>query len=191
MDFQSHNCVRSVGTQATRKATETRQVLHRQVLHLHLHRVGRRRRARRASKWCRHFVAFVGWEEVRENPRVSRSRPHLAKPVLAILIWPNLAIFLLTEFGQTAFGQFCFLVGAPRGGGPEGWGPGGVGAPEGWGPRRVGARRGGGPEGWGPGEVGAQNFALFFPSPTGNFVLSSLSGGSSRGILVVFEAQVP
>ena len=28
----------------------------------------------------------------------------------------------------------------------------------------------------------------FFPSPAGNFILSSLSGGSFRGILVVFEA---
>ena len=31
----------------------------------------------------------------------------------------------------------------------------------------------------------AQNFALFFPSPTTIFIRSSLSGGSSRGILVV------
>ena len=62
------------------------------------------------------------------------------------------------------------------------------GAPEGgqtqkrWGPRRVGPRR------VGPRRVGAQNFALFFPSPAGNFIFSFLSGGSSRGILVVFEA---
>ena len=28
---------------------------------------------------------------------------------------------------------------------------------------------------------GAQNFTLFFLSPTGNFILSSLSGESSRG----------
>ena len=35
--------------------------------------------------------------------------------------------------------------------------------------------------------VGARNFALFFSlSPAGNFILPSLSGGSSRGILVVF-----
>ena len=32
----------------------------------------------------------------------------------------------------------------------------------------------------------AQNFALFFLSPAENFILSSLSEGSSRGILVVF-----
>ena len=60
----------------------------------------------------------------------------------------------------------------------------------------MGARRGGGPKGWGPEGVGAQNFALFSISHN-NFlsffpllgVLSSffsLSGGSSRGILVVF-----
>ena len=55
-------------------------------------------------------------------------------------------------------------------------GPGGV--RPGWlGTRRVGA------EGW-----RAQNFALLFLSPARNFILSSLSGGSSRGILVVFEA---
>ena len=37
----------------------------------------------------------------------------------------------------------------------------------------------------------AQNFALFFLSPAGNFILSSLSWGSSRGILVVFEGPGP
>ena len=52
------------------------------------------------------------------------------------------------------------------------------------GPEGVGARRGGGPnpekvgpEGLGPEGWGAQNFALFLLSPTGNFILSSLSGG--------------
>ena len=44
------------------------------------------------------------------------------------------------------------------------------------------ARRGGRPEGvvaWRGGvrQVGAQNFALFFLSPAGDFILSSLSGG--------------
>ena len=56
-------------------------------------------------------------------------------------------------------------MGARRGGGE----------PRKSGARRVGARRGGprvGAEGW-----GAQNFALFLLSPTGNFILSSLSGG--------------
>ena len=52
---------------------------------------------------------------------------------------------------------------APKGGAPQG------GAPQ------------VGPEGW-----EAQNFAL--PSPATIFILSSLSWGSSRGILVVFEA---
>ena len=33
-----------------------------------------------------------------------------------------------------------------------------------------------------------QNFALFFPSPSTKFVLFFLLWGSSRGILVVFEA---
>ena len=41
----------------------------------------------------------------------------------------------------------------------------------------------GGPKGW-----GAQNFALFFLSPGGNFILCSLSGMSSRGIWVAFVA---
>ena len=43
--------------------------------------------------------------------------------------------------------------------------------------------KGGGQKGW-----GAQNFALFFPLPPQNSIFSSLSGGSSRGFLVVFEA---
>ena len=79
-------------------------------------------------------------------------------------IWPNLANFFLTEFGQTAFGHFFF------------WWGGGVFvvAPKGWGNELVGARRGGGPEGW-----GAQNFDCSL-SLTGKFILSSLSGGSSR-----------
>ena len=34
-----------------------------------------------------------------------------------------------------------------------------------------------GPEREGPGGVGAQHFGLFFLSPAGNFILSSLSGG--------------
>ena len=41
-------------------------------------------------------------------------------------VWPNLANYLLTEFGQTAFGQFFVF-----GGGPKGWGPEGVGGPKG------------------------------------------------------------
>ena len=51
-------------------------------------------------------------------------------------------------------------------------------------PRRVEPRRVGGPEGW-----GAQNFALFFPSPAGKFVLFFPLWGLSRGILVVFKAS--
>ena len=46
----------------------------------------------------------------------------------------------------------------------------------------------GGPKGWGPEGVAGPKFRAFFFSPAGKFVLSSLSGGSSRGILVVFEA---
>ena len=82
---------------------------------------------------------------------------------------------------------------AEKGWEPEGWGP------EGWGPksrkkvraRRVGARRvgcskGGGPEGW-----PAQNFALFFSSPTPIFILFFSLWGSSRGILVVFWSVGP
>ena len=66
----------------------------------------------------------------------------------------------------------------PRGWGPEGWGP------EGWGPERWRARRVGGPKGG-----KAQNFALFFfPCPAAKFVLFFPLWGSSRGILVVFEA---
>ena len=104
--------------------------------------------------------------------------------------------------------------GARRGGGPKGWGPGGVGSggvgsggvgpggvgpggvgartqkrwgPKGWGPEGLGARRVGGPKGGGDEGWGAK-ISRFFFSPAGNFILSSLSGGSSRGILVVFEA---
>ena len=70
----------------------------------------------------------------------------------------------------------------------EGWGF------EGWGARKVGGptekkwgREGWGPEGWGAEGWGAQNFALFSPVPPQNSFFSSLSGGLSRGILVVFE----
>ena len=59
-------------------------------------------------------------------------------------------------------------MGAQRGGGRKGVSPN---------PEKVGA------EGW-----GGPKFRSFFFSPAGNFFLSSLSGGSSRGILVVFEA---
>ena len=45
----------------------------------------------------------------------------------------------------------------------------------------LGARRVGGPK----------ISLFFFLSPTGNFILPSLSGGSSRGILVVFEGRDP
>ena len=65
------------------------------------------------------------------------------------------------------------------------------GAPKGWGPEGVGQRRGGAAKGWGPEGWGAQNFALFFPSPATIFTLSSLAWGSSRGIVVVFEAPGP
>ena len=63
--------------------------------------------------------------------------------------------------------------------GPQGWGPK---------PRRSGVRRvgvsSGGFEGW-----EAQNFALFFfPSPVGNFTLSSLSGGLFVEFWWCFEA---
>ena len=80
-------------------------------------------------------------------------------------------------------------MGGSGGGGPKGWGPSGVGAlrgaRRGWGPK------GGGPtqKNLGPGGVVAQNFALFFLSPAGNLILSSLSGGSSCGILVGRRAQ--
>ena len=53
------------------------------------------------------------------------------------------------------------------------------------GPFRVGAPKGGGRRVWGP------KFRAFFPSPTTIFFLSSLSWGSFRGILVVFEGRNP
>ena len=55
-------------------------------------------------------------------------------------------------------------------------------------PRRTMGRsqKNGAPKGWGPEGWGAQNFAFFFPSPATMFILSSLSWGSSRGILVAF-----
>ena len=58
---------------------------------------------------------------------------------------------------------------APARWGPVRWATEG---PKGWRPRVMGARR-----------VGARNFALFFPLPPQFFFLSSLSWGSSRGIL--------
>ena len=87
-------------------------------------------------------------------------------------------------------------VGPRKGGAPEGWGP------EGWGPGRVGA--GGAPKGGGP---KISRFFFLLPPPCSFFFLSlgifsclffslrvssrvffPLSVGSSRGILVVFEA---
>ena len=50
--------------------------------------------------------------------------------------------------------------------------------------------QGGGEEGWAS-KGGGPNISLFFPSPVTIFFLSSLSWGSSRGILVVFEARGP
>ena len=47
-----------------------------------------------------------------------------------------------------------------------------------------GERGGANPEKWGTQSLGAQNVALFFHSPASFFFLSSLSWGSSRGILV-------
>ena len=43
-----------------------------------------------------------------------------------------------------------------------------------------------GPEGWGPEFLGPNISCFFFPSPATIFILSSLSWGSFRGILVVF-----
>ena len=54
----------------------------------------------------------------------------------------------------------------------------------------MGETKGGAPKGW-PQRGGAPKFRSFFLSPAGNFILSSLSGGFSRGIVVVFEAQEP
>ena len=99
-------------------------------------------------------------------------------PKLTDRIWPTLfgriwPIFVDRIWPDRIWPIFCFggppRGGGPKSGGPKGWGPLGVGAPKGWGPepRKSGARR-----------VGARNFALFFSlSPTGKFILSSLSGG--------------
>ena len=65
--------------------------------------------------------------------------------------------------------------------GPERWGP------EVWGrtQKKWGPEAGWGPEGW-----GAQHFALFSPLPP-HFCSFFFLWGSSRGILVVFEATGP
>ena len=77
--------------------------------------------------------------------------------------------------GGANFGEkLCFsglgphLGGHPKGGAPKGGGPN---------PEKVGPRRVGGPK-----------FRVFFPSPAAKFVLFFPLWGSSRGILVVFEA---
>ena len=102
------------------------------------------------------------------------SRPNLAKPDLAILIWPNWPIFVDRILAKPHLANFV------SGGGPEGRGPGGVGArtqkkwgPEGWGPGRVGAGRVGGPEGGGP----KISRFFFFLSLLPEISLSSRSGG--------------
>ena len=58
-------------------------------------------------------------------------------------------------------------------------------------PTLGGAPQGGGPAGWAPEGGGRQKFCAIFPSPATIFILSSFSWGSSRGILVVFEAPGP
>ena len=76
----------------------------------------------------------------------------------------------------------------PRRVGPERLGPEGD-EPRNMGPQRQAPNCGTPQEGplrWGPKGVGPQNFALFFHSPATIVFLSSLSWGSSRGILVVF-----
>ena len=69
--------------------------------------------------------------------------------------------------------------GGPKGGGPKGGGPKG-GGPKGGGPK------GGGPKGGGPKGGGPEISRFFFPSPPQNSFFPLW--GSSRGILVVFEA---
>ena len=127
------------------------------------------------------------------NPTLAN--PTLAKPTLAklTLAKPTLAnvkvLVVCKGFGFSELIVWVFLKlivhvffvcfeGGPtqKKWGPEGWGP------EGWGPE------GWGPEGWGPEGWGARNFALFFPFPTTKFGLFFPLWGSSRGILVVFEA---
>ena len=84
--------------------------------------------------------------------------------------------------------------GAPEGGGPNGGGPNG-GGPNGGGPKggepepgKSGAPKGGAPKGGGPNGGGPKISRFFFPSPAGKFALFFPLWGSSRGILVVFEA---
>ena len=64
-----------------------------------------------------------------------------------------------------------------KGGGAGRVEKGGEGGPK---PRRSGGSKGGGPE-----------ISRFFPSPDAKFVLFFPLWGSSRGILVVFEAPGP
>ena len=72
--------------------------------------------------------------------------------------------------------------------GPEGWGF------EGWGaqPRKSGGPKGGGPKCGGPNcggpKGGEPKISRFFSCPAAKFVLFFPLWGSSRGILVVFEA---
>ena len=134
----------------------------------------------------------------REDPQRGRK-----EPTLFGRIWP---IFVDRIWPDRIWRIFYFLWG---GGGPKGWGARRGGRPQGvgartqkrWGPKGWGARRGGGPEGvgartqkrwstkgwglkgWGP-EI--SRFFFFSLSPEISFFLLSL-GGSSRGILVVFE----
>ena len=82
--------------------------------------------------------------------------------------------------------------GAKPSGGPKGGGPN----PEKVGARRVGAQtqkkwegpKGGSPKGGGPKGGRPKISRFFFPSPATKFVLFFPLWGSSRGILVVFEA---
>ena len=91
----------------------------------------------------------------------------------------------------------------PEGWGPEGWGPEewrpeGLGAQRGGGPDlekvsapRVGALKGGGSQRGGP-KGGGPKFRVLFSLSRQHFIsFLSLSRGSLRGILVVFEAPGP
>ena len=98
------------------------------------------------------------------------SKPTLAKPTLAKPTLAKVKVFVCKDFGFWKLIVWVFFVCVEWS-----WVGGEGGAP--WTQIKWG------PEGW-----EAQNFALFFPSPAAIFILLSLSWGSSRGILVVFEA---
>ena len=97
-----------------------------------------------------------------DRPSSGRKRPTLANPFLAIVVLAR-PILANTSFDQSNCGPIQFWIWCVSWWGPGGWG------------HELGSMKGGGPK-----------FRSFFPLPPQFSLFLRLSGGFSRGILVMF-----